>query len=1055
MKNLKLYRDEYNLVLSSSIVEDEAISPDLKMVLENFLSTRKDYYEHLEHISWMKEWLDGVFDKERQDGLKKEYLRFARKLKKEDRLEARDDFKRQKYVFENHIMGHELDSLNTKNSLNGENHEWFFNFNPLADEFIFVKKQNNPLKTIKLSRKEYITYLSREDNFSDITLQLYHIQNLETIDENLYFEVLTIILHNACALVVRVSNRLNIFTDIIKTKIKSEPLKYALIKKLFNNNAYICFESKIFHLTDLASEYRFKIVKDLVSSWPISYFTMFSQLPIMDHTFSEDQRFELAKIVVSRQPHFLNTNIRNFQFKEEEKRFELAKIATEFIPEFLLQEDKYLWNSVFRDFEINNLKYRKELFKIMVSRNPDLFNRKLFNMLFGDIMSDIHAFFPPNKENYLNPELIWAGLTNVWVKKFLNITDDKTLFKMRDIIFAENNRRENIWFFLGNIFFEEAEKINKLSADPTQASRQFFIRKIWLRMPESFITNRYSSKTIEDFYYSAIEVYKLLWKDFFEKLNISKELISKDWLKNLTSLFQKLLRVFFITKEEENIKQRMIDRFAHICEDSFKDKLKAKSTKFKRIVNMAVSSKEPTKNIITLAPDNISRVAENLDMIFIWFFKETFKINDKEITIAEIERLEEKWWNLDILYTLIARYYWNSDWVKEIPPFARVVESVLEDKFQELRYTWYEGDEEDMELAKDQVKTLEWKNLENYKTNPNRLSFLGTSNEPEMVDEYILTTARWEFIQQCLRNRHVDCVKEDFSTWIIKSVISDFIPETIELIKNSKPKDILDKMDWIDKEEKIEYYLLVAFTILAHSNNKQEFEKLICNIQSASNLLNIWPLENDLSSIISKLRPISNWNDVIIFTTIFDDPKLLLEIWDLVDAGSCQNYKNWTHIQSLLWYVSDANIKWIVSFSITEKDFAWDQSKYKKAWEIIKSWDYEVAFNAPKKLLKISSTATGESFEITLNKAVLRRILKLWGLKSDKPWIFVEREYFQNHYALPQIRDEVQKLISNFTTSFGWSVVNSWKNLKISKSKNPGWVYSDEKQWIMIDDYEI
>jgi hypothetical protein len=71
----------------------------------------------------MKEWLDGVFDKERQDGLKKEYLRFARKLKKEDRLEARDDFKRQKYVFENHIMGHELDSLNTKNSLNGENHE--------------------------------------------------------------------------------------------------------------------------------------------------------------------------------------------------------------------------------------------------------------------------------------------------------------------------------------------------------------------------------------------------------------------------------------------------------------------------------------------------------------------------------------------------------------------------------------------------------------------------------------------------------------------------------------------------------------------------------------------------------------------------------------------------------------------------------------------------------------------------------------------------------------------------------------------------------------------
>jgi hypothetical protein len=69
---------------------------------------------------------------------------------------------------------------------------------------------------------------------------------------------------------------------------------------------------------------------------------MFSQLPIMDHTFSEDQRFELAKIVVSRQPHFLNTNIRNFQFKEEEKRFELAKIATEFIPEFLLQEDKYL-----------------------------------------------------------------------------------------------------------------------------------------------------------------------------------------------------------------------------------------------------------------------------------------------------------------------------------------------------------------------------------------------------------------------------------------------------------------------------------------------------------------------------------------------------------------------------------------------------------------------------------------------------------------------------------------------------------------------------------------
>ncbi len=1030
MKNPKIHKEEYKLALSKLIIEDEAISDDLKKTLARYLEQWNDYYAHISNIKEVEKWLGLIFDKERQEGLQKEYLRFARKKIKENETEVERIFSETKKRFENSILDQNLDFLNANNANNTEAYKSYFNFNPISWEFIFVEKQPSASKEINLSEKEFMTFLGALEYTTDYAGKLVHILSLEIEDEYFYYTLLVNILRKYDVRPRNLSGFGNLY-EIINTKINSQKLKLNLVKILLNSGLYFCINEDILNKVDLASEYKFELVKFLAESDKMSDMVI---RYILKQDLTPDQKYEFAKILAVRYPTFLSRCILDFNLKDPEKRFELAKNAcrSNFYP--VLANIKEFW--------IDDTDEQKEIFKIAVTRDYRALT----------LLNRLDLFISSVDEDSLNIEGM-KEFYKYYIYDIFVLEDQKHHMKF-DMIFAENTRMENVGFFFGNLLFEKPENISKLNDNPKIASREYFLETTCLNLDKTFLTNDYSSKTLQDFYFSVTQIYNILGSEFLSQLQIDKEFITPSWLKNLTSTLQKLSRVLFITKDEQHIRQKIIAWLSQMSESSFKDKLKIRSSKFKRKVNMAMmSSKQEEKRSepIKISKDNISELASNLDMIFIWFFKETFKINCREITIGDIEKLEEKWWNLDVLYTLVARYYWNTEWIKEIPLFASVIESVLDDRFHEFKYKWNMRDEDDMETAKLQIEPLNESGLEKWKENPSSLKFISTEKEPSISDDELLKIAQWEFLEQCIRQKHLDKISDSLSLSVAEFDIWKVSEDDLNAIIEKKPAEALKMMSlWTDKKH---YYLLVVFSLLKSTTNKSVFEGLISKLKSWIPWIPLNGIDDDIRSIEAKLMPVSKWKDALVFTTLTDDPKLLLEIGDLVEAWSCQNYRTWSMIESLLWYVIDANVKWVLSFTLDQSNLWGSKSDYSQLCEMVKDWNFEYIFDAPKKMLQINDPRSWKSFAVSLNKAVMRRIVKLWATKDIKPWIFLEREYFQNHHALPALRDSVSELLDSFVKWFYWTIEEKW--LKIIRTRNPGWVYSDRMEWIMKWDYEI
>lgn len=308
-----------------------------------------------------------------------------------------------------------------------------------------------------------------------------------------------------------------------------------------------------------------------------------------------------------------------------------------------------------------------------------------------------------------------------------------------------------------------------------------------------------------------------------------------------------------------------------------------------------------------------------------------------------------------------------------------------------------------------------------------------------------------------MRQRHLDQILP----WIVDSV-DGFEEKNFEneilFLKNSiksnvKPKDLLKWFASLNenknlKKKELWQKILLIFSHLARkTENFKEFKYIIDFLKLWIEWVDLWQIQNDLKSISWKIAPIESWEETIIFTTIFDDPKLLLEIWDLVNTFSCQNYRIWEQIQTLLWYVIDANIKWVLSFSINPWGL-WSKEKFDELKEKINSWDYSLSFDAPKRTLKI------DNIEIQLWRAINRRILRVWSL-DENPVMFAEQEYSSTHFAWKYISNEVENMIDWFVEKVWLKRTFIWDKANFVQSKNPWWIHVDALGWIFDEDYKI
>jgi hypothetical protein len=107
----------------------------------------------------------------------------------------------------------------------------------------------------------------------------------------------------------------------------------------------------------------------------------------------------------------------------------------------------------------------------------------------------------------------------------------------------------------------------------------------------------------------------------------------------------------------------------------------------------------------------------------------TIQMNIKEeITPEQIQKLEKKWGDLDVINTLFSRYYRARDWRKELPVLGILLKSAINDSFHTLKY---EGNEnyDDKKKAEDQLECLDDKQKSVWKKNPSSVRVLSYDGE--------------------------------------------------------------------------------------------------------------------------------------------------------------------------------------------------------------------------------------------------------------------------------------------------------------------------------------
>ncbi|NMC63041.1 MAG: hypothetical protein GYA55_07720, partial [SAR324 cluster bacterium] len=180
-------------------------------------------------------------------------------------------------------------------------------------------------------------------------------------------------------------------------------------------------------------------------------------------------------------------------------------------------------------------------------------------------------------------------------------------------------------------------------------------------------------------------------------------------------------------------------------------------------------------------------------------------------------------------------------------------------------------------------------------------------------------------------------------------------------------------------------------------------------------------------------------NGYIVVSTICDHEKILLTVGDLVDATSCQNYRNGFLISTLPGYAIDANIKVALTFAIPAGELSGNPillSKLKRS-----SAKLMYKFSPATISLNIFDPDTKEEFTLPLRKALRRNILRLGVDNKQRPVILTERPYLQNHAIEKRIEEESCSLISQFRASVG--AMEAKGEVEFPASRNPSGVYSD------------
>jgi hypothetical protein len=190
-----------------------------------------------------------------------------------------------------------------------------------------------------------------------------------------------------------------------------------------------------------------------------------------------------------------------------------------------------------------------------------------------------------------------------------------------------------------------------------------------------------------------------------------------------------------------------------------------------------------------------------------------------------------------------------------------------------------------------------------------------------------------------------------------------------------------------------------------------------------------------------------------VFSTITDDPKLLLMTGDLVQSASCQNFKSGSMIGTLPGYVIDGNIKLALSYVMKKQQF----ERALASIGFPPDTPVRVSFDAPRQQLVVrpESADSDLSASIPLGYAMRREVLRLGSHDhTGTPVLLTERAYLQPHPVDRQLTQQQRELVTAVRTAIGAQAPSNRFTTVFPPSRNPGGVYSDECGGTKLGQYD-
>jgi hypothetical protein len=364
----------------------------------------------------------------------------------------------------------------------------------------------------------------------------------------------------------------------------------------------------------------------------------------------------------------------------------------------------------------------------------------------------------------------------------------------------------------------------------------------------------------------------------------------------------------------------------------------------------------------------------------------------KTLRIKTTESLQHLWdyWGGDLtpLIVLAGRCKAHYEWQAARPFLKQIAARCLDGSF----YNWrYRRDDKQLDMLNDQQ-------LQSWRNNPTRIA-LHTAEAVHQVD------AARSIVEQ--------------AKIIFNTRIYHHLPPSIRETVHNDPLEQtrVESLLHLEEREFSRLPFVEAMKLLQHtveSHNYAHISLAAKRINGAKErLLNGVDQEYraELSEDFKSLHNLTNrsaatqGNQYYIVSVITDHPKLLLMLGDLVQVGSCQNYRSGLHINTLPDYAIDGNVKLALSYVVKAS-----------VYDNVVGADANVEFDPATQSLVIQ----GREARLSLGYALRREVLRLgayWQKQScieNKAACAIEQPDAQNHVLSDAILSQQRALIKDY-----------------------------------------